>query len=79
MKTNDAANRILRLKTVRELTGLARSTIYAKLDPYSKQYDPSFPRSVSLGARAVGFPEDEIREWIAARIAARDAKLEAGR
>ena len=70
---------ILRLKAVRQITGLSRSTIYAKLDPYSKQYDPTFPHSVSLGARAVGFSEAEIRAWIAARIAARDVKLEAGR
>ncbi|MEE8296385.1 MAG: AlpA family phage regulatory protein [Hyphomicrobium sp.] len=70
---------ILRLKAVRQITGLSRSTIYAKLDPHSKQYDPTFPHSVSLGARAVGFSEAEIRAWIAARIAARDVKLEAGR
>ncbi len=63
---------ILRLKRVRELTGLSRSTIYSKLDRRSKQYDPTFPRSVSLGPRAVGFPESEIRAWIAERIAARD-------
>lgn len=52
---------------VQTKTGLSKSTIYAKLDPESRQYDPSFPRPISLGARAVGWLSHEIDEWIASR------------
>jgi prophage regulatory protein len=56
--------RLLRLPAVKEITGLSRSTIYA---------DPTFPQSVKIGERAVAWVEDEIKEWIAARIAEREA------
>ena len=54
--------RLLRLPAVKQITGLSRSTIYA---------DPSFPRSVKIGERAVAWVEDEINDWIGARIAER--------
>ena len=57
------ANSILRLPSVIRLTGLSRSTIYLRI---SEGY---FPRPISLGARAVGWPEDEILEVNRARIA----------
>jgi prophage regulatory protein len=47
---------------VRERTGLSRSTLYAKIKA------GEFPASISLGDRAVGWPSNEIDEWIAARI-----------
>jgi prophage regulatory protein len=56
-------SRLLRLDAVKEITGLSRSTIYA---------DPSFPKSVKIGERAVAWVEDEIREWVEARIAERE-------
>ena len=43
---------------VKERTGLSRSTIYAKIA------EGTFPRPVSLGARAVGWLESEIDAWI---------------
>lgn len=55
---------ILRLKQVRERTGLSRSTIYGKLDPRSTQYDPSFPRKIRLGSGAVGWVESELNDWL---------------
>lgn len=54
--------RLLRLDAVKDITGLSRSTIYA---------DANFPRSVKIGERAVAWVEDEIREWVDARIAER--------
>lgn len=57
-------SRLLRLDAVKEITGLSRSTIYA---------DPTFPRPVKIGERAVAWVEDEIREWVDARIAERQA------
>lgn len=58
--------RIIRLKDVMNSTGLARSTIYKYID------EGTFPKSVSLGDRSVGWVEGEVHDWILARIEARD-------
>ena len=55
--------RIVRLPAVQARTGLGRSTIYVRLA------EGSFPRPVQLGARAVGWIEEEVDEWIRQRIA----------
>ncbi len=63
--------RIIRLKDVIETTGLSKSTIYNYIE------QGVFPKSVSLGgARAVGWVESEIFEWVMARIEERDQALE---
>ncbi|MCT7943144.1 helix-turn-helix transcriptional regulator [Shewanella holmiensis] len=59
--------KVLRLKEVMRLTGLARSTVY---DYIAKK---QFPKPIILGQRAVGWLEHEIQDWINERIAARDA------
>lgn len=53
---------ILRRKQVEKRTGLSRSTIYLYMD------EGLFPKPISLGPRAVGWLENEIQEWLAARI-----------
>ena len=53
---------ILRCKQVQARTGLARSTIYLHIKT------GTFPRPVPLGARAVGWLESEISDWIAQRV-----------
>lgn len=53
---------ILRRKQVEARTGLSRSGIYAAI------HAGSFPAPVSLGCRAVGWPEHEVEAWIAKRI-----------
>jgi prophage regulatory protein len=53
---------ILRRKQVETKTGLARSTIYDRVKA------GTFPSQVSLGARAVGWVESEIDEWLTAQI-----------
>lgn len=58
---------ILKRKQVEAVTGLSRSTIYAKLDPKSKQHDPDFPKALSLGAQSVGWYSDEIENWVNTR------------
>lgn len=55
-------NMLLRLPEVQKRTGLSRSAIYQRITA------GTFPRSVSLGPRAVGWPENEILDWIEARI-----------
>lgn len=62
---------ILRRKQVEARTGLSRSTIYAKLRRNPKRpsdYDPTFPKPVSVGAKAVGWIEAEIDAWLTAQI-----------
>ena len=58
------ATTILRLPTVKARTGLSRSTIYLRVA------EGTFPDSVSLGGRAVGWVEEEVNDWLAKRIAA---------
>ena len=58
------ATTILRLPTVKARTGLSRSTIYLRVS------EGTFPTSVSLGGRAVGWVEEEVNDWLAKRIAA---------
>ncbi len=58
--------RIIRLKEVIDSTGLARSTIYKYIG------EGTFPKTVSLGERCIGFVESEVQDWILARIEARD-------
>ena len=53
---------ILRIKVVQRRTGLGRSTIY---DRISKG---TFPRQISLGARAVGWIDSEIDQWVNVQI-----------
>ncbi|MBS1212043.1 MAG: transcriptional regulator, partial [Proteobacteria bacterium] len=62
---------IIRRKQVEARTGLSRSSIYAKLRHNPKRpgdYDPSFPRPVSVGAKAVGWIEAEIDAWLTAQV-----------
>ena len=53
---------IQRLPKVIERTSLSRSSIYLKMQ------DGTFPPSVKLSKRAMGWPEDVITEWIEQRI-----------
>lgn len=54
---------ILRRKQVQTRTGLSRSTIYLRIS------QGLWTKPISLGARAVGWPEHEIEAINAARIA----------
>lgn len=56
------AKKILRLKEVKTRTGLGRSTIYLRIA------QGSFPKSIALGERAVGWLESDLDEWINERI-----------
>lgn len=64
--------RIIRLRDVMSCTGLARSTIYKFVE------ENIFPRPVSLGGRAVGWVEEEVLDWVQARIDERDVALGRG-
>ena len=72
---------ILRIPAVKSESGLSRSTIYLRVS------QGLWTKPVSLGARAVGWPSDEVEAINAARIAGNTdeeirvlvAKLEAAR
>lgn len=75
-KNSPLQDMIVRIKELTQRTGLARSTIYEKLNASSKQYDATFPKPVRLGASSVGWISTEIDQWIASRIHARNAKMQ---
>lgn len=51
--------RILRLKTVLDRTGLSRSTIYRKIA------EGTFPSQVKISVHGAGWHEAAINRWIA--------------
>ncbi len=61
---------ILRLPTVKAITGLSRSTIDLRMS------EGSFPEKISLGSRAVGWLASEIQQWLDERISSRKLKNE---
>lgn len=50
--------RIIRLPEVMQQTGLSRCTIYLRMSK------GAFPQSISLGERAVGWLEAEVKDWL---------------
>lgn len=62
------SERIIRLKTVVERTGLSRATIYRKIA------NGTFPKQIPLSIHAAGWHESEISRWIANPISGRDDK-----
>lgn len=58
---------VIRLPEVRSRTGLSRSSIYAMMS------SGAFPKPVKLGARAVGWLEAEVGDWLNSRMMMRDA------
>ena len=54
----DTPDRILRIKTVLERTGLSRSTMYRKMD------NGTFPRNVKISTRCAGWRESSISAWL---------------
>ncbi len=62
-------NRLMRLKEVMHISGLSRASIYSFME------DGTFPQSVSLGARAIGWRYQDLQNWILEKIQERDEKL----
>ncbi len=51
--------KIVRLRTVRDRTGLSKTTIYRKIR------EGTFPRQVPVSAHGAGWYESDINRWIA--------------
>lgn len=54
--------KVLRLRDVKDRTGLAKSTIYKKVG------EGEFPKQFSLSGRSVGWLESDIDKWIGDRV-----------
>ncbi|MDP2431128.1 MAG: AlpA family phage regulatory protein [Pseudomonadota bacterium] len=78
--SNEKSLTLLRRPQVEARTGLSRSAIYSKLHRNPKRpadFDPTFPRPVPIGVKAVGWLAHEIDDWIAAQV--RKARESQGR
>lgn len=65
-KTTSEEIQIIRAKEVAKITGLAEPTLY-KLE----NDDPTFPKKVQIGPKAIGWVKQEITNWVAKKIANR--------
>jgi prophage regulatory protein len=59
--------KLLKLRQVIVITGLARSTVYRYCA------ENSFPKPIRLGERNIAWVEAEVQEWIEQKIHQRDA------
>ena len=67
--------KVIRLKNVKERTGLGRSAIYYLMDSSDpRRWDPTFPKSFKISKSAVGWIESEIDGWLNSRVAASRTK-----
>ncbi len=57
-------DRFQRRPRVEAMTGLSRSSIYAKMDPRSPHHDPDLPKPVRLVKRAVAWRESDVLAWM---------------
>ncbi|MBF8178366.1 AlpA family phage regulatory protein [Herminiimonas contaminans] len=65
--TANFLNNVIRIKQLKQKTGLGNSSVYNKLNPKSKYHDPTFPQSIQLGDSAVGWIEGEVDIWLSNR------------
>ena len=68
---NYLSPRVIKLQEVLDLVSISRATHFAKLDEKSRSYDPTYPKPIKVGARAVRYVEQEIFDWLATRMEAR--------
>jgi len=61
-RTTESMPRFLRLPAVLLATGLARSTLYRMVAEHT------FPAPVKLARRAVGWCDDDVRQWSLRRL-----------
>jgi prophage regulatory protein len=54
----ETPDRILRIKTVLERTGLSRATMYRKMQ------QGSFPRQIKISTRCAGWRESAVNAWL---------------
>ncbi|MDO9597253.1 MAG: AlpA family phage regulatory protein [Azoarcus sp.] len=65
-------SRMLRRPQLEQKIGLGCSAIYARLDPKSSYFDPTFPKPIKLGNGKnppIAWIESEVDAWIASCVA----------
>lgn len=62
----NATDRIVRLRTVLDRTGLSRSTVYRKIA------EGTFPRQVRISVHGAGWRESAINRWISDPVGYRE-------
>lgn len=58
------SNSLLRLPRVISMTGMSKSTIYARIS------EGTFPKQISIGPRSVAWVDYDIQKWIAEQVSA---------
>lgn len=66
-RASNIKERVLKMPDTEQMIGLKRSSIYNKFTPKSRYYDPTFPKPIKLGARAIGWFESDIQAWLESR------------
>ena len=61
---NNLQLKLLRLPQVKSITGLSKSSIYARIS------EGTFPKQIPLGPRLVVWVEADIQKWITEQVAA---------
>lgn len=56
--------KIIRIKDVVSMIGVARSTIYDWINSESPRFDPTFPKPIKLGKNSVGWIQYQLIAWI---------------
>lgn len=64
---SQSSHSVVRRKRVAEKLECSLSSLYNKLNPKCKYYDPTFPKPIRLGANSVGWIESEIDDWLQSR------------
>jgi prophage regulatory protein len=67
---SNATDRIIRLRTVLDRTGLSRSTVYRKIA------EGTFPSQVRISVHGAGWRESAINRWIADPVSYRNESTE---
>lgn len=58
---------IVRMAGALTKTGMKRTSFLNLQDPKSPYFDPAFPKRIRLGARSVGWSENELEVWLLMR------------
>lgn len=63
-RQNSVAPYVMRIKDIPAYIQQSRSSVYNKINPKSKYFDPDFPKPVRIGKNSVGFIIVEIDAWL---------------
>ena len=70
--TASPVKRVLRVRHMKDKLAMSVASLYNKMNPRSKYYDPTFPRPIRLSVTpgrggAVGWLEFEVDAWLESR------------